>query len=55
VPRANLTSIDPVWTTANITRNAFIPLGSYSAFTALRSNLTDRVNGFALFWNLRRT
>jgi peptide/nickel transport system substrate-binding protein len=34
---------------------AFIPLGSYSAFTALRSNLTDRVNGFALFWNLRRT
>jgi ABC-type transport system substrate-binding protein len=34
---------------------AFIPLGSYSAFTALRSNLADRVNGFALFWNLRRT
>jgi peptide/nickel transport system substrate-binding protein len=34
---------------------AFIPLGVYSGFTAMRSNLTDRVNGFALFWNLRRT
>jgi peptide/nickel transport system substrate-binding protein len=33
---------------------AFIPLGSYSAFTATRADLTDRVNGFALFWNLRR-
>ena len=33
---------------------AYIPLGSYSSFTALRSNLADRVNGFALFWNLRR-
>jgi ABC-type transport system substrate-binding protein len=34
---------------------AYIPLGIYSGFTAMRSNLTDRVNGFALFWNLRRT
>jgi peptide/nickel transport system substrate-binding protein len=34
---------------------AFIPLGNYRSFTALRSDLTDRVNGFALFWNLRRT
>jgi ABC-type transport system substrate-binding protein len=34
---------------------AFIPLGTYSAFTATRADLTDRVNGFALFWNLRRT
>jgi ABC-type transport system substrate-binding protein len=33
---------------------AYIPLGSYSTFTALRSNLVDRVNGIALFWNLRR-
>jgi peptide/nickel transport system substrate-binding protein len=33
---------------------AYIPLGSFSSFTALRSNLADRVNGFALFWNLRR-
>lgn len=34
---------------------AYVPLGSYSSFTALRSNLKDRVNGFAIFWNLRRT
>ncbi|MDR3532244.1 MAG: ABC transporter substrate-binding protein [Rhodopila sp.] len=33
----------------------YVPLGTYSGFTALRSNLKDRVNGFALFWNLRRT
>jgi peptide/nickel transport system substrate-binding protein len=33
---------------------AFIPLGTYTSFTALRADLTDRVNGFALFWNLRR-
>ena len=33
---------------------AFIPLGSYKSFTALRRNLTGRVNGFALYWNLRR-
>ncbi len=34
---------------------AYIPLGTYSSFTALRKNLTGRVNGFAIFWNLRRT
>ena len=34
---------------------AFIPLGNYSSFTATRADLTDRVNGFALFWNLRRS
>ena len=33
---------------------AYVPLGTYSAFTALRANLIDRVNGFALFWGLRR-
>jgi peptide/nickel transport system substrate-binding protein len=33
---------------------AYIPLGTYNAFTATRADLTDRVNGFALFWNLRR-
>lgn len=33
---------------------AFIPLGTYSGFTAMRADLRDRVNGFALFWNLRR-
>jgi peptide/nickel transport system substrate-binding protein len=33
----------------------YVPLGTYTSFTALRSNLADRVNGFALFWNLRRT
>ncbi len=34
---------------------AFIPLGIYRGFTAMRADLSDRVNGFALFWNLRRT
>jgi peptide/nickel transport system substrate-binding protein len=32
----------------------YIPLGVYKSFTALRANLADRVNGFAIFWNLRR-
>ena len=34
---------------------AYIPLGILSGFTAMRSNLVDRANGFALFWNLPRT
>jgi peptide/nickel transport system substrate-binding protein len=33
---------------------AFIPVGAYSSITALRSNLVDRVQGFALFYGLRR-
>lgn len=33
---------------------SFIPLGIYTSHTVLRANLTNRVNGFALFWNLRR-
>jgi peptide/nickel transport system substrate-binding protein len=32
----------------------YIPLGTYSSFTALRADLKDRVTGMALFWNLRR-
>ncbi|NCY23756.1 MAG: ABC transporter substrate-binding protein [Alphaproteobacteria bacterium] len=32
----------------------FIPVGAYMSVTAHRSNLRDRVPGFALFWNLRR-
>ncbi len=32
----------------------YIPLGNYTNFTATRADLKDRVNGFALFWNLRR-
>jgi len=32
----------------------FIPVGAYFLKTALRSDLTDRVPGFPLFWNLRR-
>jgi peptide/nickel transport system substrate-binding protein len=33
----------------------YIPLGTYTSFTAHRADLTDRVTGMALFWNLRRT
>jgi peptide/nickel transport system substrate-binding protein len=33
---------------------AYIPLGTYNSFTGLRKNLTGRVNGFAIFWNLQR-
>jgi peptide/nickel transport system substrate-binding protein len=34
---------------------AYIPLGSYISYTALRFGLADRVKGFPIFWNLRRT
>ncbi|WP_207539803.1 ABC transporter substrate-binding protein [Sabulicella rubraurantiaca] len=33
----------------------FIPVGAYRSVTAHRRNLADRVPGFAIFWNLRRT
>jgi peptide/nickel transport system substrate-binding protein len=33
----------------------YIPVGSYTSMTSYRRNLTGRVPGFALFWNLRRT
>jgi peptide/nickel transport system substrate-binding protein len=33
----------------------FIPVGAYKSVTAFRRNLVDRVPGFAIFWNLRRT
>jgi len=33
----------------------YIPVGAYFSRTALRRDLADRVLGFALFWNLRRT
>ena len=33
----------------------FIPLGSYNSNTALRRDLSGRVSGFAIFWNLQRT
>jgi len=34
---------------------AYIPLGAYYSRTALRKNLTGRVPGIMLLWNLRRT
>ncbi|WP_372617801.1 ABC transporter substrate-binding protein [Falsiroseomonas sp.] len=33
---------------------AYIPLGSYMQNTALNRNLTDRVEGFAIFWDIKR-
>ncbi|MDB5382109.1 MAG: Peptide/nickel transport system substrate-binding protein, partial [Rhodospirillales bacterium] len=33
----------------------YIPVGAYKSMTAIRRNLTGRVKGMALFWNLRRT
>ena len=33
----------------------YVPVGAYKSMTALRRNLTGRVKGMALFWNLRRT
>ncbi len=33
----------------------YIPVGSYLSMTAIKKNLTGRVPGLALFWNLRRT
>ncbi len=32
---------------------AWIPVGGYQSMTALRRDLVDRVNGFAIFWGLR--
>jgi len=32
----------------------YIPVGAYMSMTSLRRNLTGRVPGFALFWNLKR-
>ncbi|WP_408021714.1 ABC transporter substrate-binding protein [Siccirubricoccus phaeus] len=32
----------------------YIPVGAYTSMTSFRRNLTNRVPGFALFWNLRR-
>ena len=34
---------------------AFVPVGAYVSLTALRRDLVDRVPGFALYWNIRRT
>ena len=34
---------------------AYIPVGGYQSMTALRRNLVDRVDGFAIYWGLRRT
>ena len=33
----------------------YIPLGGYRSMTAHKRVLQDRVKGFAIFWNLRRT
>jgi peptide/nickel transport system substrate-binding protein len=33
----------------------YVPLGAYYSRTALARNLSGRVSGLALFWNLRRT
>ncbi|MBR0666887.1 ABC transporter substrate-binding protein [Roseomonas hellenica] len=32
----------------------YIPVGAYKSLTAIRRDLTGRVKGMALFWNLRR-
>ena len=32
---------------------AWVPVGAYKANTAVRRNLVDRVNGFAIFWGVR--
>ncbi len=33
---------------------AYVPVGAYYSNTALRKDLSGRVSGFALFWNLKR-
>jgi peptide/nickel transport system substrate-binding protein len=33
----------------------YVPVGAYLSMTAIKRNLTGRVPGLALFWNLRRT
>ena len=33
----------------------YVPVGSYMSMTAIKRNLTGRVPGLALYWNMRRT
>jgi peptide/nickel transport system substrate-binding protein len=33
----------------------YVPLGQYFQATAYRKNITDRLNGFVKFWNVRRS
>lgn len=33
----------------------YVPVGSYMSMTAIKRNLTGRVPGLALYWNIRRT
>ncbi|MBE9604831.1 ABC transporter substrate-binding protein [Acetobacteraceae bacterium H6797] len=33
----------------------YVPVGAYKSMTAINKNLTGRVPGFAIMWNLRRT
>jgi peptide/nickel transport system substrate-binding protein len=32
----------------------FVPVGAYTSITALRRNITGRVPGFAIYWNMKR-
>ena len=32
----------------------YIPVGAYMSMTAIRKNITGRVPGFAIYWNMRR-
>jgi peptide/nickel transport system substrate-binding protein len=33
----------------------YVPLGSDRSYTALRGDMTDRVPGLPIYWNIRRT
>lgn len=70
IPQSDATVLDPIWTTAYVTRNhgymifdtLFGTDGSFKAspqmaagMTAYRTNLTGVLNGFVLFWNVRKT
>jgi peptide/nickel transport system substrate-binding protein len=33
----------------------YVPLGSHRSYTALRGDMTDRVPGLPIYWNIRRT
>ena len=33
----------------------YVPVGAYLSLTAIKRNLTGRVPGLALFWNIRRS
>jgi peptide/nickel transport system substrate-binding protein len=33
----------------------YVPVGAYKSLTSIKRDLKDRVPGFAIFWNIKRS